>query len=130
MKAGIVAGWDRSPRSTWPSGHYIPQSRNGCPPLPTNSWLKTHNGHPGQPLRGAPSGTSVWEAVRLDNGLHLKLHSGRGRSRLGGAVNCSGGVARGHGEGSRISDHRPVVKTRSPLPSHAITHLLPPRRQV
>ena len=40
MKAGIVAGWDRSPpRSTWPSGHYIPQSRNGCPPfLLTPGW--------------------------------------------------------------------------------------------
>lgn len=62
-------------------------------------------------------GPSVWEVVQLDNGLHLKPHSGEGRSRAQGALNCSG-------KGHVAPDRQPVVKTRSLLPSHTITCLL------
>lgn len=68
MKAGIVQGWVESRHSTWPSGHYIPQSRNRCP-RPC-SWLRTHNGHPLQALRGGPS---LVVGVQADNGPHLRL---------------------------------------------------------
>lgn len=47
---GLLAGGTGPGGSTWPSGHYIPQSRNGFPPpsllTSPNSWLKTHNGRP------------------------------------------------------------------------------------
>lgn len=70
----------------------------------SNSWLKTHNGRP--PLapkagghRGPrPSGTAVWEVVQLDNGFHLRPHSGSGWDELRGAVNRGGGVVAGHAE--------------------------------
>lgn len=86
MKAGIVPGGAGSLCSTWPSGPYIPQSRNRCPRrTPLGSWLGTPDEHPHGPP-GAPAGPSPLEVVQAENGPHLRPPFLRGWVGVGGVT--------------------------------------------